>query len=148
MRRDSVRGLTTAAIVWLTAAMGMACGAGLPVLALAVTAGHFLVVLGFPYVAERLPRSRWTPSHLQVSYRDGKEALRDVLVRCTQQSFTIGSLDVQRSGAPGLAEQGGIATVVLEVRGVGSVAKLAAKLAEIDGVVSVRAGEVDDPAEQ
>src|ERR1700683_599230 len=27
VRRDSVRGLTTAAIVWLTAAVGMACGA-------------------------------------------------------------------------------------------------------------------------
>jgi putative Mg2+ transporter-C (MgtC) family protein len=28
MRRDVVRGLTTAASVWLTAALGMACGAG------------------------------------------------------------------------------------------------------------------------
>ncbi|MGB8521113.1 MAG: MgtC/SapB family protein [Candidatus Tumulicola sp.] len=33
MKRDVVRGLTTAAIVWLTAAVGMACGAGLPLLA-------------------------------------------------------------------------------------------------------------------
>src|ERR1700722_18751877 len=32
MRRDLVRGLTTAAIVWLTAAVGMACGAGVPLL--------------------------------------------------------------------------------------------------------------------
>jgi hypothetical protein len=31
MRRDVVRGLTTAASIWLTAALGMACGAGLPV---------------------------------------------------------------------------------------------------------------------
>src|ERR1700690_698964 len=35
MRRDIVRGLTTAASVWLTAALGMACGAGLPILAVA-----------------------------------------------------------------------------------------------------------------
>src|ERR1700722_9395317 len=34
VRRDNVRGLTTAAIVWLTAAVGMACGAGLPLLPL------------------------------------------------------------------------------------------------------------------
>src|SRR6202035_6178605 len=44
VRRDSVRGLTTAAIVWLTAAVGMACGAGLPVLALFVTSLHFVIV--------------------------------------------------------------------------------------------------------
>jgi putative Mg2+ transporter-C (MgtC) family protein len=45
MRREIVQGLTTAAIVWLTAAVGMACGAGLPILALVVTMGHFVVVL-------------------------------------------------------------------------------------------------------
>src|SRR5580704_9374239 len=84
VRHDSVRGLTTAAIVWLTAAIGMACGAGLPILALAVTVGHFIVVFCFPYIARRLPKSRWTPSLLQVSYEDGKEILRDVLVWCTQ----------------------------------------------------------------
>jgi putative Mg2+ transporter-C (MgtC) family protein len=33
VRRGSVSGLTTAASVWLTAAVGMACGAGLPALA-------------------------------------------------------------------------------------------------------------------
>src|SRR6201990_3766997 len=32
VRRDAVRGLTTAATIWLVAAVGMACGAGLPVL--------------------------------------------------------------------------------------------------------------------
>src|ERR1700728_2461799 len=33
VRRDSVRGLTTAASIWVTAAIGSAAGAGLPVLA-------------------------------------------------------------------------------------------------------------------
>lgn len=73
VRRDSVRGLTTAAIVWLTAAVGMACGAGLPILALFVTALHFVVVFAFPCIVERLPKSRWTPSPLQVTYEDGRE---------------------------------------------------------------------------
>ena len=89
VRRDSVRGLTTAAIVWLTAAVGMACGAGLPVLALFVTALHFLIVFAFPYVVERLPKSRWTPSPVQVSYEDGRGILREVLVVCTQQDFAV-----------------------------------------------------------
>src|SRR6202167_3991951 len=67
VRRTNVRGLTTAAIVWLTAAIGMACGAGVPTLALFAPALHFVVVLGLPYIAGRLPRSKWNPSLLQVT---------------------------------------------------------------------------------
>src|SRR3984885_14362317 len=51
VHRDIVRGLTTAAIIWLTAGVGMACGAGLPLLAIAVTAGHLFVVFAFPAIA-------------------------------------------------------------------------------------------------
>jgi putative Mg2+ transporter-C (MgtC) family protein len=64
VRRDSVRGLTTAAISWVTTAVGMACGAGLPVLAIFVTALHFVVVFAFPPVIVRLQAtmmSRSTP---------------------------------------------------------------------------------------
>jgi putative Mg2+ transporter-C (MgtC) family protein len=176
VRRDSVRGLTTAAIVWLTAAIGMACGAGLPVLALVVTAGHFIVVFAFPIVARHLPRSRWTPSLIQISYKDGREILRDVLIACTNHDFAVSHLQVQRTTAASAevagaeltdavgpmasaastlaiqpasdahaaaASQERIATVVLEVQGTGPISKLAAKLANIEGVVSVSAGDVN-----
>jgi putative Mg2+ transporter-C (MgtC) family protein len=154
VRRDNVRGLTTAAIVWLTAAVGMACGAGLPILALFVTALHFVVVFVFPLIAERLPKSRWTPSPVQVTYEDGRGILRDVLVACTQHDFAVSGLRVERESAlddrrdsAGSAESSGAAiptvTVALEIQGVRSVAKLAAKLSEIDGVVSVKAGDVN-----
>jgi putative Mg2+ transporter-C (MgtC) family protein len=48
VRKDLVRGLATAATVWLASAVGIACGAGPPVLAIAVTGGHFVVVGLFP----------------------------------------------------------------------------------------------------
>ena len=158
VRRDSVRGLTTAAIVWLTAAIGMACGAGLPVLALAVTAGHFIVVLGFPYIARRLPKSKWTPSLLQVTYQDGREILRDVLVKCTQHGFSVSNLQVERMPSPPESRNAadsppppsgqGTVTVALEVQGTGSISKLAARLADIEGVVSVNAGDVNVLSEE
>ena len=47
VRSDAVKGLTTAATIWLTAAVGMACGAGLSLLAAATTLGYFVVALGF-----------------------------------------------------------------------------------------------------
>jgi putative Mg2+ transporter-C (MgtC) family protein len=144
VRRANVRGLTTAAIVWLTAAIGMACGAGLPILALAVTGGHFVVVFGFPYIASRLPRSRWTPSLLQICYQDGRDVLREVLVRITQHNFSVSRLQVEREPANPQESADRTVTVALEVQGTGSVSKLAAKLADIDGMVSVQAGDVNE----
>ena len=52
---DRVKGLTTAATVWLVTAVGMACGAGLLLLALAVTLAYFVVAFAFPVVLRLLP---------------------------------------------------------------------------------------------
>jgi putative Mg2+ transporter-C (MgtC) family protein len=174
VRRDSVRGLTTAAIVWLTTAVGMACGAGLPILAIFVTALHFAIVFGFPLVIARLPRSKWSPSALQVSYEDGRGVLRDILVACTQADFAISRTRIERPSSSdrndrvnstghgkmmgfeddsqpdeAVIESAGvgnkrprrIVTVSMEIQGMRSVAKLAAKLGEIGGVVSVNVGD-------
>jgi putative Mg2+ transporter-C (MgtC) family protein len=46
VKQDHVQGLTTA---------GMACGAGLPWLALAATVAYFVVALVFPSIMRRLP---------------------------------------------------------------------------------------------
>jgi putative Mg2+ transporter-C (MgtC) family protein len=162
VRKDIVRGLTTAATVWLTAAVGMACGAGLPILAIAVTFGHFVVVFVFPAIERRLPKSRWAPSTLQISYQDGRGVLREVLASCTRSEFAVSRVQVERdpsleAGAartPGheilipeeavgghWAPQKGIVTLRVEVRGAKSVARLAERLSEIDGVTSVHAGD-------
>ncbi len=45
VRRDLVRGLTTAAAIWVTAAVGSAAGAGLPLLAILATGIYFLVAV-------------------------------------------------------------------------------------------------------
>ncbi|KAJ5096666.1 Mg2+ transporter MgtC family protein [Penicillium angulare] len=45
---SEVRGLTTAAAVWLTSAVGTACGAGLPILASVATGLYFVTVVLFP----------------------------------------------------------------------------------------------------
>jgi putative Mg2+ transporter-C (MgtC) family protein len=55
--QDRVRGLTTAATVWLVTGIGMACGAGLPWLALAATGGYFIVALVFPLILRVIPGS-------------------------------------------------------------------------------------------
>ncbi len=96
MRRDVVRGLTTAASIWLTAAIGMACGAGLPVLALATTAGHFVIMLGFPRLVRALPRERRTATRLNIIYQGGHGMLSTILTACTAQRFVIGHFEVEK----------------------------------------------------
>jgi len=154
VRKDIVRGLTTAAVVWLNAAIGMACGAGLPVLAIVVTAMHFVVVLGFPRLAAMLPKPRATSFTIHVKYRREENVLRDILIACTTSEFRLSRLNAEtsdeRNAAPSdvgeggevLAQAGeGLNAVALEVQGTKSISKLAARIAEIAGVVSVNAGD-------
>ena len=60
VRSDVVKGLTTAATIWLAAAVGMACGAGLILLAVETTVAYFIVALIFPFLL-RMLRGRPTP---------------------------------------------------------------------------------------
>lgn len=53
----------------------------------------------------------------------------------------------QREPASSHTTQRRIVTVTLEIQGTKSVAKLAAKLAEITGVISVNAGDVNVPSD-
>jgi putative Mg2+ transporter-C (MgtC) family protein len=139
VRRDAVRGLTTAAVVWLTAAVGMAAGAGLPVLALVVTAGHFLIVLCFAPLAARLPGSTRVPVGLSVDYTDGRGVLREVLARCTGMGYAVLELATGRHHDPREEQPGyrGVVTVRLLVQGQRPVAELAASLSELEGVHAV-----------
>ncbi|ACI52603.1 MgtC/SapB transporter [Gluconacetobacter diazotrophicus PA1 5] len=98
MRRDVVRGLTTAASLWVTAAVGMACGAGLLALAVAATIGHFVIMLGIPLLLRYLPRERRTVATLRVSYDDGKGILRAILVDCSRLRFAIDHVRIGHNG--------------------------------------------------
>ncbi len=143
VRRDSVRGLTTAAGVWLTAAIGAACGASLTLLAIATTAAYFFVVFVISPLARRLPASPYAPSALRLVYEDGRGILRRVLAACTSRDFKVADVNVDRAEG-GHEGHAGAVSVALEVHGPGSVAALAAELGEIDGVLSVAAGDVNE----
>lgn len=53
--RTQVEGLTTAASIWMTAAIGMAAGVGMEVLALFATALTWLVIAAIPKVIGNTP---------------------------------------------------------------------------------------------
>ncbi len=70
VRDDRVQGLTTAATVWLVTAIGMACAAGLLLLALAVTIAYFVVAFIFPLLLRLLPGAPRPAESAHVSERD------------------------------------------------------------------------------
>jgi putative Mg2+ transporter-C (MgtC) family protein len=58
IKADRVTGLTTAATVWLVTGIGMACGVGMPLLAVVVTFAYFIVAILFPPLIRLLPLAR------------------------------------------------------------------------------------------
>jgi len=141
MRRDLVRGLTTAAIVWLTAAVGMACGAGLPILAVAVTAGHFVIVFGFPAITRRLPRTAYNATQIQLTYESGRGTLRKALEACTQRGFSVSNVVVERT-VDDSDGKNDVVSVALVIEGRGDAKALADALDMLDGALTVHASEV------
>jgi putative Mg2+ transporter-C (MgtC) family protein len=146
VRRDTVRGLTTAAGVWVTAGIGMACGGDLPLVACLTTAIYFLVAYGYPLFVRSLPRSRFAPSDLQLVYQDGQGTLREALAECARRGFQISDLSIKHTNNGGNGRGPRHVTVDLEVRGQGSIAELATELNELGGVVDVRAGDANEMA--
>ncbi len=151
VRRDAVRGLTTAAAIWVTAAIGACAGAGLPVLAAVTTAVYFVVAVGFAAITPRLPRSSTAISMLRVRYPDGRGILRQLLEVATARGFAIDEVSTESLGYRDKAGQVGAAgrtplsmvEVTLHVHGRASVNDLAAALSEIDDVEAVVAGDVN-----
>ncbi|KAA9157180.1 MgtC/SapB family protein [Amycolatopsis acidicola] len=156
VRRDVVRGLTTAAVVWMSVAVGCACAAGLPVLALVVTAAHFLIVYGYPPLIRVLTRRSPGTTAVRVTYRDGEGVLRAVLELVTRSGYAVQhavterqELDREEEDEHGrlLVQARHLIDLRMRLLGPRSVNDLLSELAGQQGVVGVETGEIDDTSE-
>lgn len=156
VRRNKVRGLTTASSIWLTAAVGSAAGAGLVVPAAFATGAYFLVVVVYAKVIARLRVSGRRYHALQVTYVDGTGALREILQHCTSlgfqvQGFTTRPLEHSGSGILGRvlneetdASGTDLIEVELEIEGL---APRGALLQELSALPGIKAISFDDENE-
>ena len=131
-----MRGLTTAAGVWVTAAIGLAAAAGQVVLAIAATAAYFLVAFLFPRSTRLLPRPGSARTTVQVTYLDGRGVLREAIACCAAAGFAVADITTRRLVAAS-GEDPGTVTVQLTLQGPGSVEDLTGALAALDGVLAV-----------
>ncbi len=139
-RRGAVHGLTTAAAIWECAAIGMAAGAGLLLLAVTVTAMHFLIILGFAPLARRLTSRLSGTVRLHITYQDGHGAMHQILQICDRHRWQLAELS---SDAP-TSEGDGQVGVLLTLSGT-SILQAPGLLAEVAGVTSLR--QLDDEPE-
>ncbi|WEV68941.1 MgtC/SapB family protein [Bifidobacterium sp. ESL0775] len=138
-QRSHVRGLTTAASIWMTAAIGSACGAGLFVPALVCTILYFLAVTLLPFLTRIIAPGYGNDDMLRLRYRDGHGILRSILSVCAIHGVSVEGFSTRKSKDSDDEEPGSRGHVVsadLEVRGRDSKA-LIGDLSDIDGVISV-----------
>ena len=138
VRQNIVRGLTTAAVVWVSVAVGCACAAGLPLLAAFVTAAHFLVVYGYPPLIRLVTGMTGASAVIRIRYRDGRGALRGVLETAARLRFSVLDVDIDDQSPDRYVQ------LALRVSGPGSTQALMRELSDLDGVTAV--GVDDEPA--
>lgn len=130
----SVRGLTTAACLWVAAAIGTACGAGMLLIAVVVTAISLVSLLVLKRVEEGLSRDIYQQVMVSSEYREGQSE------RIAQAVRDCGS-DLMERGIARDVEAGTV-TFEFRVRVISGIAtcKLVDVLSGIEGVklVSLR----------
>ncbi|KFI46984.1 putative Mg2+ transporter-C (MgtC) family protein [Bifidobacterium bohemicum] len=137
-QRNHVHGLTTAASVWITAAIGSACGAGMWAPALACTALYFVAVLLFPPLIRRISPGLSSDDMLHLRYTDGHGTLRSILSVCASYGVSVEGFSTykpKKLNSSGKDTES-IVSADLEIRGRDSSA-LIRDLSELDGVLAV-----------
>ena len=136
VRKDIVHGLTTAATIWLTAAIGMACGAGMHLLAFVTCGGYFLVVSGYTVIMSYL---YGRTSNLRIRYRVGHDTAAAVLALCGAKDFTMIGFTM---GQPDTDPEA--ASVELRVRGKTAIDSLIRDLTVLPSIISVTLNPPED----
>lgn len=142
VRGNAVSGLTTAASVWLSAAVGMACGAGLPIVAIASTLFYLVAVTGLTRLGRRFSPGLHEGRLLIVRYRPGQGALRGALAAISalgHPAVLESSREIERDGkTPRIEARIRLAPTRMPVE------PLLGDLAEVQGITSVRLGAPAD----
>ena len=130
--RDVVRGLTTAATIWVSAAVGMACGAGMVSLGAVLTVFHLITLFVIAPAVRRIPsvdRNRV----MHIDYADGQGVLRQILEIATTMGFSSSILRTRRTGD----EQKPMVSMEVRFFGRHPLRNLVLPLMDLHGVASV-----------
>lgn len=130
--RASIRGLTTAACLWLAAAVGVACGVGLFVLSIFVTAVALLSLIALKKIEGQLSHDRYATLLVMSADLEGQmDRVVDVITAC---SMGVAVTGMQRKRTSEFLKYEFQVKIVGKVLG----CDLLDKVSQIDGVMDVR----------
>jgi putative Mg2+ transporter-C (MgtC) family protein len=133
---ERVKGLTTAAAIWMVAALGLACGAGLVVEAITATVLTMFVLIGLRWLEQRLlpsPTSQVHRLRIEADSTTG-HLLEAVTETCTRLGMTLQHLEVRTN--PDGAQVELVCLVPTD-------ATLAQALSQFQGLAGVQAVQAD-----
>ena len=108
LQKQMVRGLTTAAGLWVTAAIGLACGNGMYIIAVVTTA---IVLVSLGLINVYLPYISQKERHITFLAED-YEVMTDILERLRQEKITVLNYELHKDAE----ENNGKMLVSLEIR--------------------------------
>jgi putative Mg2+ transporter-C (MgtC) family protein len=138
VKRDVVRGLTTAAGLWLSAGIGLAAGAGMIWITVLATASGLVTMYGLDLVERRLLRSKRETVPLDLVCQDKRGVLARVSTLIANAGFNIDSVEILRDVGEGLV---GIHFIVDDTAEIGPLLTQMAEEETIVEVLPVKAGD-------
>lgn len=141
VRQNTVAGLTTAASIWVAASIGMACGAGAPLLAIAATALHLLAVWALGWLGSHIQQQ---PAKIivKIRYRVGFGALAHIVSHASSShvdAFVANARDITK---PGKSTRYLASLIVRNARD-SEITDLLRMISDTPGVLSVETAESD-----
>lgn len=128
VRRGDVKGLTSAAGVWLAAAIGAAAGAGLTAAAGLATGGYFVVAIGLRGLDSLLRSTMTVGAELDLGYDKASGALSRAIELCELHGF-------EQEGIEHLdPPDGGSLRSLVHLRGRGRADTVVALVRDVPGV--------------
>jgi putative Mg2+ transporter-C (MgtC) family protein len=134
-QNEKVKGLTTAATIWVMAAVGIACGIGMIPTAL-VTTGMMLFILFLLPLAERamLPRASSSTQSLQIEATPiSGQFIASIYDICLRYKVTIEKLTVHPE------QEGEAIGIICRIPDQGTLSKVIAELHTLTGIKSINA---------
>ena len=135
----TVRGLTTAASIWVTAALGILIGIGFHFAATVGAVATLVVLAAFLFLERRLPTEFY--AHHTLSFERGSTMAEDDLRRLiAEHGFTIANLSYRLSGGGKHFEYG----MVIKTRDRRNAEALAQRLSQLPAVIEFRIAPTGD----
>lgn len=134
---EKVKGLTTAATIWVIAAIGLACGAGMLLEAAITTIMVLFVLVLLPYLEKVIvPRTSSSTHHLFIEPASvSGQLIASIYDICVRSKVTIEKLHLhtQKEGEP--------LELICRVPTEGALAKVVSELSTLPEIISIRVNQ-------